>query len=342
MAKNPLFIIFNDIHLKPGNEEATILSIRHLIAYAAEKNIKKAIFAGDLFHSRSNQRESVLEACDKIFTLLHEAGMETIVFPGNHDKTSYFNYSSFLDSYRFHPGVTFTDRVMDLDINGVKVTLIPFFDDTILVPMLEEHEGGDILVSHFEMKGSNHLGNVSEKSTITRTTLRKWKKTYLGHYHNTHEITSNIVHLPSLRQQDFGEDANKGFSVIYDDLSYEIVPGVFKKFTKIVIDIDKTDKETIKQLIKTHSNSEDTIRFELIGEQSKLKAFDDSQFKNTGIDVKKKYEKSYDKESFVAPVLIKKFDMGQVISAFRTFCDEKELDHETGLTYLNKFLNKEK
>ena len=340
MAKNPLFIIFNDIHLKPGNEEETIASIRHLIAYALDNNIKKTIFAGDLFHSRSNQRESVLNACDEIFKLLHEAGLEIYVFPGNHDKTSYFNYSSFLKAYRFHPGVTYTEGILNFEIEGKKITLVPFFDDSILVPMLEEAEGGDILVSHFEMKGSSHLGKTSEKSTITRTTLKKWKKTYLGHYHNTHEITPNIIHLPSLRQQDFGEDDKKGFSVIYDDLSYEIIQGVFKKFTKIVVNIDTTDSTAIKALIKTHSNSEDTIRFELVGEESKLKAFDQEQFKGTGIDVKKKYEKNFDQDSFVAPILIKKFDMGQVVSTFKTFCEEKELNHEVGLVYLNNFLKK--
>jgi exonuclease SbcD len=336
----PIFIIFNDAHLKAGNEEATIHSVRMMVDYAILNNIKTIVFAGDLFHSRSNQKESVLQACDKIFEIIYEAGMLFYVFPGNHDKTSYFNYTSFLDVYRFHPGVRFTDRLLNVNIEGVSVTLLPFFDDSMLVPMIEEAEGSDILISHFEMKGSSHLGKVSEKGNITRRTLKKWKKTYLGHYHNTHEITENIVHLPSLRQQDFGEDSNKGFSVIYKDLSYEIIKGSFVEFKKITLDVDTLTSIEIKQLIKDHSSSKDTIRFELVGEESKLKALNKEQFKGTGIDVKVKYEKKFQDSEIVAPKLIQKFDLGQVVLTFKSFCEEKGYNHEIGFKYLNNFLNK--
>lgn len=339
--KKPLFIIFNDAHLKPGNEEETLLSVRHMISYSLTNHISMVIFAGDLFHSRSNQKESVLNACDKIFELINEAGLQFVIFPGNHDKTTYTSYTSFLDVYRFHPNVLFTDRLMNIEVGGKTITLLPFFDDSMLVPMLEEASGGDILISHFEMAGSSHLGQVSEKSSITRKTLKKWKKTYLGHYHNTHEITPDIIHLPSLRQQDFGEDNVKGFSVIYEDLSYEVIQGVFKSFTKVVLNIDTLTTPEIKALIKTYAHSSDTIRFELIGEESKLKALDKEQFKGTGIDIKLKYEKKYATVSEEdAPKLIKKFDMGQVVTTFKEFCIEKGYDHEIGLTYLNKFLNK--
>jgi DNA repair exonuclease SbcCD nuclease subunit len=339
--KNPIFIIFNDAHLKPGNEEETLLSVRHMISYAVKNKIKTIVFAGDLFHSRSNQKESVLQAADKIFEEINLAGLYFIIFPGNHDKTTYTSYTSFLDVYRFHPNVLFTNKIMNIEIGGKSVTLLPFFDDSMLVPMLEEAEGADILISHFEMAGSSHLGQVSDKGSITKKTLRKWGKTYLGHYHNTHEITPNIIHLPSLRQQDFGEDSHKGFSVIFDDSSYEIIQGVFRLFTKVILDIDTLTTAEVKELIKTYANSSDSIRFELIGEESKLKALDKEQFKGTGIDIKLKYEKKYSSESEEdAPKLIKKFDMGQVVSTFKEFCIEKGYDHEIGLTYLNKFLSR--
>lgn len=341
MNKEPIFIIFNDAHLKAGSEEDIILSVRHMISYALANRIKTIVFAGDLFHSRSNQKESVLNACDKIFELINEADIQFIIFPGNHDKTSYTSYTSFLDVYRFHPNVIFTDRLKNIEIKGKTITLLPFFDDVMLVPMLEEAEGGDILISHFEMKGSSHLGRVSEKTTITRRTLKKWKKTYLGHFHNLQEITPDITHLPSLRQNDFGEDNVKGFSVVYDDLSYSVIKGIFKAFHKITIDIDILSSSDIKELIKVHSGSEDTIRFELIGEESKLKAFDKEQFKGTNIDVKVKYEKTFKTDDEAKPVLIKKFDMGQVVNTFKSFCEDKGLDYDIGLGFLNKFLKKE-
>lgn len=337
--KKPLAIIFNDIHLKPENEEAVLESIIHMLKYAKVNKIKNLIFAGDLFHSRSFQRESTLQACDKILGLCHMANCTLYLFPGNHDKTIYEGYDSFLDPFRFYPSVIFNKEAVDIEIDGKKITLLPFFSDNMLIPMIEDHEGGDVLISHFEMSGSTNLGRVSEKSSITRTMLKKWKKTYLGHYHNTHEITKNIIHLPSLRQNDFGEDSNKGFSVLYDDLSYEIIKGVFRGFNKVIIDINKTSTEELNLLIKAHKNNPDTVRFEFTGDESKLKAIDKSMFQDTGIDIKIKYDLTYEIENKVAPRLIKKYDIDQIKDKFKIFCKDKGYDEEEGLIHLTNFLN---
>jgi exonuclease SbcD len=339
--KKPLFIIFNDVHLKSGNEEETLISTRHMVNYANENNIKTIVFAGDLFHSRSNQKESVLNACDEIFSIINGAGIRLIAISGNHDKTDYFSYTSFLDVYRFHPNFELYTKPTLIDIEGKSVTLIPFFDDSIIVPMLEETKESDILISHFEMKGSSHLGKVSEKANITRRTLNKWKKTYLGHYHNTHEITKDIIHLASFRQQDFGEDNVKGFSLIYDDLTYTHIQGVFREFKKVTLDIDKLTPKEIVKLIESNKQSQDAVRFEFIGSEAKLKSLDKSVFEGSGIDVKLNYTKVYASEKEKEePKLIKKFDLGTVVNAFKTFCEEKQLDHKVGYKMLDEFLNK--
>lgn len=342
--KTPKFIIFNDAHLKKGNEEAVVLSVQHMVDYATKIGIKSIVFAGDLFHSRKHQEESVLHACDEIFRIIRDAGIHLYLFAGNHDKTSYFVYESFLDIYRWHPNITFTKTPLRLDIEGIDVTLMPFFDDSILVPLLEEAEGGQMLISHFEMKGSDHLGHVSEKATITRKTLKKWLKTYLGHYHNTHEITPDIVHLPSLRQNDFGENNIKGFSVIYDDLSYEIIKGVFKEFVCVKLDVEDLDTEKLKSLIRTHENSEDTVRFEISGNTETLKALDGKLFDNTGIDFKKKFDKEYsfDASNLEMPKVAKKVDVKTVHEEFEEFCKNKGYDLVKGLELLNKFLKSKK
>lgn len=338
--KKPLAIIFNDAHLKTGNEQEVIHSVRHMINYAKASKITDLIFAGDLFDSRSFQRQSVLQAFDKIIELISDAKLQMYIFPGNHDKTVYSSFDSFLDIYRYHPNIKFNRAIKNIKLKDVKITLLPFFDDDMLIPMLEEHEGGDILISHFEMAGSTHLGRVSEKSSINKKLLSKWKKVYLGHYHNYHEITKDIVHLPSLRQSNFGEDNNKGFTVLFDDLSYELIKGEFKEFKKIIININETSSKELNQLIKLHSNSEDTIRFEFIGDESKLKALDKSQFKETGIDIKIKYEIKYDfdDENLELPTVTEYYGEEEVKNAFEQFCEEKGYDHKYGLELLDEFL----
>lgn len=336
----PISIIFNDAHLKTGNEQDVINSVKHMLKYAKKESITNLIFAGDLFDSRSFQRQSVLHAFDEILDLINKAGCTLYIFPGNHDKTVYASYDSFLDVYRHYPGVVFNRELSVIELDGITITLLPFFSDDMLIPMLEEAKSTDVLISHFEMAGSTHLGKVSNKSTINKKLLSKWKKTYLGHYHNHHEITKDIIHLPSLRQSNFGEDENKGFAVLYKDLSYKLINGDFKRFKKITIDINKSTAKDIKELITTYENSSDTIRFEFIGDESKLKALDKSQFNGSGIDVKIKFNVKYDytDDQLTLPTVIESYGEDQVREAFKGFCNDKGYDYQEGVVLLDEFL----
>ena len=336
--KKPIALTWNDVHLKNGNEEEVLIAFRYMLEKAKELGIKRTIFAGDLFDSRTMQRLKVLRTFDIMLDELHQAGMTTDLISGNHDKTVYASYDSFLESYRHHPGVNYYRGMTDLEYSGVKFTYLPFFSDDMLIPMLEKSKGSDILISHFEMAGSTNLGRTSEKTAINQKLLKKWKKVYLGHYHNWHEISKDIVHLPSFIQASFGEDSNKGFTILYDDLSYEIMQGRFKHYTKIVIDLNKHGIIHIKSLIKQYKNTENIIRFEFVGEESKLKALDKSIFKDTGINIVIKYESKYDLDNVESPKIIEHYDKEQVRDSFKDFCDKKNLKHKEGLELLEEFL----
>lgn len=341
--KKPIAIIFNDAHLKVGNEEAVISSVRHMIEVATEKGINRILFAGDLFDSRSFQRLNQLRAFDKILKLFQLHGIKADFIPGNHDKTLYASHDSFLDVFKWYPGFKLHSSLSVIEIEGVSISMLPFFSDDMLIHMIENAEPTDVLVSHFEMAGSTNLGNKSEKTTINEKLLSKWKKVYLGHYHNHHEITKDIVHLPSLIQAKFGEDNNKGFSILYDDLSYEIIKGKFRELIKIEINLNDVTTAELKGLIKTHSNSPNTIRFEFKGDESKLKALDKSLFKETGIDVKVKYQVKYDYEDrkLEYPKVTERYSKEDVRKTFKEFCKEKGYDESAGQEILEEFLKQQ-
>lgn len=336
--KKPVAIIFNDTHLKTGNEVDIELSVDHMLEYAVENSIDTLIFAGDLFDSRSFQRQELLLTLGRILKKVHEKNLLLYMFPGNHDKTVYSSFDSFLEPYKHYPNVIFNREISRIELKGITIDLLPFFSNEMLVPMIEKAEGADILISHFEMNGSSNLGHIIDDSPINRTMLKKWKKVYLGHFHNHMEITKNVVHLPSLRQNNFGEDANKGFSVLYNDLSYEVVEGRFKKFWKIDIDLNNVSIGEIQKLIKTHRNSTNTVRFEFTGDENKLKALDMEQFKGTDIDAKRVYEKNFDVAKLEMPKLVKKHSKSSVVEDLETFCKEKGYDINVGKALLLEFL----
>lgn len=336
-------IHFNDLHIKVGNEDEVVKSCFHLAEYAKNNGVKEIICNGDVFDSRSHQRLSCLKAWERCLDRFLDYGITCHMNKGNHDKSRYDSEESFLDSFRHHPAMILYDTITDVTINGINYTFSPFFSDKILVPQLHEHPGGTVLIGHWECEGSTHLGKVSTKSSIGRKLLKKWDKTFLGHYHNYHEINENIIHLPSLRQNDFGEDDNKGFTVIYKDLSYEIISGVFRRFKKLSFDIDTITSKDIESLLKQHQNSPDSVRMEFSGSETKLKAIDKKVFQDAGIDLKLKFNKKYSIESLENLEI--KFDKvyteKDIQEIFKTFCIEKEYDYKIGKKLLDEFLKNE-
>jgi len=337
--KKAKFIIFNDAHLKTGNEQEVFEACVYMLDYAKKHQIKNIVFAGDMFHSRSFQRQFVLKTFDRILDKFKQYGIKLYLFAGNHDKTLYNSEESFLDVYRFHPNVEFNYDTKVVEIEGISITLLPFFTDEMLVERISNAKPTDILISHFEMQGSCNLGNVSKNDSITQKSLKKFKKVYLGHYHNHHEITKDIVHLPSLLQNNFGEDNKKGFAVIYDDLSYELIKGKFKELSKITINLNKQSSEEINKLINKYKDSNNTIRFEITGEKTKVKSFDTKIFNGTNIGFIKTYEEKEINKIELEKVKSKKvYNKKEVLGVFEEFCDSKQYDKKQGLELVNKLI----
>lgn len=336
--KKPIAIICNDLHIKEGNEDDVLRSIAHLIKYAKKIGVDELILAGDVFDVRRMQRlgtlmtfQNIIDSCNKNELILH-------IIPGNHDKPDYQSEGSYIDLFT-NSNINYYPQPEQVTIEGVSFTMMPFFADDIQVKLLGETEGSDILIGHFELNGSTNLGKVSKNRPISQGMLKKWKKTYLGHYHNWHEITSNIVHLPSIRQNNFGEDSNKGFAVIYDDLSYEIIKGDFQELRTVRIDVDKVTMDEVNELINLHKVSKDRVRFEVTGTSSKLKAFDRSKVTDSGIEIIVKHKDiEFNVEDVEMPV--SKHNEESVEKMFKDFCLKNNRDYDEGMIYLQKFLKK--
>lgn len=335
--KKEKFIIFNDIHIKNGNEDSVYEAIEYLVEYSNKKNINEVVLNGDVFDSRSFQRLSHLKCFEKILDLFKVNGIICHTVVGNHDKTKYDSIDNFIEPFKHHPSIKLYSNILDTQIAGINVTISPFFTDKILYEQLSNHNGGNLLIGHWSCEGSSHLGHVAE-SQINKKLLSKWNKIYLGHYHNHQNVNEIVTHLPSLIQNDFGEDNVKGFTVIYDDLSYELIKGKFKEFKKVLIDLNETSIQSVKELIKAEQNSLKVVRFEFIGDESKLKTLDKSLFNGTGIDVKLKFDKKYDfNEDHIMPTVIERYGQDDIETEFKNFCNNKGYDYEFGKTLLDKF-----
>lgn len=349
MAKE-LTIISNDWHIDHRNGEVVYGIVKQKLEYAKSKGISVVYIIGDVFESRQAQPLANLKSFEKILTLFEEYEILGGFIPGNHDKTDYSSEDSFLDAYKHWPYVSvYKERIyFSEEDHNIVFHLLPFFEEEILNKEIDSIEVGHgfkhILLSHFALCGSQNNDGKLVENSITKKLLSKFDKVYLGHYHNTQEVTKDIIHLPSLYQKNFGEDENKGFTVLYTDGTYKIIQSNFKKFTTVKVDLNKVGKKELTQLLVELStkSANENIRIKFSGDKDKqdsLKLQSDA-IKKEGLDVK------FEDPDIIVSIEeaeegnVVEFTDSSILEEFEAFNEkEKFEDYKKGLTYLKKAVN---
>lgn len=342
----PLASISNDWHIKEDNTEQLINLVIEQCELNKNLGIKYIICIGDIFNSRKSQSLLVLNTFGRILDIVQEYGFELWAIPGNHDKTSYTSDESFLDQFKHHPNFRLIHLSGGLPFKKHNIFLhfLPFWSNEIwlerfdlLLDYIGDFEKGEkhILCSHIAVEGSINNDGSKVNSSIKPSMFKKFYKVFLGHYHNQQKISSNIYHLPSIQQNNFGEDSEKGFTVIYSDGSHKLFESNFKTFKKIKLNVDKLSKDNIREYIKEYETqtNDSNIRFILEGSEEKLKSLNKEQFLQAGIEIQTKNNEIGIIEDFDT-VEITKYTDENIIDEFKEFCEEKGLDFKHGVKYL--------
>lgn len=342
MNKQPIALISNDWHNKDDNCQIIERLVEDQCKLAVKLKLKEIYCLGDIFNSRKSQTLQVLQSFHNILETCSKYDITLVAFPGNHDKVDGTSEQSFLDPFRDHPNLSLITRMGGRKLsNNIDLLMIPYFREEQWLDIFNSInqrtvEGNNtILFSHIAVNGSTNNDGTKVESSIAPSTLKGFKKVFLGHYHQTQEVTKNIIHLPSIQQNNFGEDTNKGYTILYDDLSYEIVRSDFKVFRKVIIDADKITKEELNEAIQTYQKQSETenIRFVFEGSEDKLKSINKERFYQVGIDVQMKNRDIEIVEDFDT-VEITQYDSENIIEEFEEFCETNSYDLKEGLSYL--------
>lgn len=348
--KKPLTIISTDWHLSKNNIDQVKDLVRQKIELAHKLGIKKIISGGDIFNSRKAQEQSVLNAFGEILDEIEDADLKLWSIVGNHDKVDLDNESSYLTEFKHHPGFILIEYYGALyfgeNEDRTSFTLLSFFKDekykTYLSEIIENSPKykNHFLVSHQAVTGVRNNDGSLVENNLKLSDFQKFDTVFMGHYHNRSKV-GNVRYIGSLCQNNFGEDTEKGFIVVYDDGSYEFVQSKFKKFEKIIFDLDKTSVKEFKHQIQSirHQINDSNIRIELTGGDEKLSSVNFDDVKEMGFDVKLK-RKDIEAHIEVAEEGGKlEFNTESILKEFDSFCDQEEIkDKEIGFKYLTKIL----
>jgi exonuclease SbcD len=340
----PIAIFSNDWHLKKENKEEIIDLVTQKCKLAKELGVKYLICLGDIFDSRVAQREEVLNAFGTILDTIKSHELELWALSGNHDKCVYSGYSSFLDPFKDHPNFNLGIVSSEIRFNkeGIFLYLLPFFQEEMWIEEFEKlkktislEAEKHILCTHIAVTGSRNNDGTTVSSILSTKLFKDFYKVFSGHYHNSEKVGSNFYHLPSIQQNNFGENADKGFTVLYSDGSHELVKSKFKEYIKVKIDLDSINKEELALLKKKYKGVDSNIRFEFVGSDSVLKSLKKEDFTSLGIDVKTKSKEIEDSLIYSETEEVKEHTSSSIKEEFEVFCKKEELSFEQGIKYLN-------
>jgi len=346
--KKALFPIITDLHI----DESNYLQVRDVVIQSIDKCIehllKTLYVAGDIFNSRKSQPLVVLDCWSEILDYAQMKGVELIGIPGNHDKLDYTSEKSYLDSYKHHPAFTLVRDYGEFDIiEGVRVHMVPYFDEkSTYMQYLSQVNllkgGKNYLITHIAVNGVRNNDGSTVEQSIPQDIFSQFDAVYVGHYHDRQLLQVGggfILYIGALLQRNYGEDVNKGMTLVFDDGTNEIVNLKFKQFITLDVDLDQVSDEQLKHMCIQNGNSDDNVRIKFTGSKQKIDALDKSKFDAVNIDVKCKYKDPEIDISYKQAVNFSGFDADKIKVELEDFCQKNpDIELITAQNYLQKTL----
>jgi DNA repair protein SbcD/Mre11 len=330
MEVKPIGILSSDWHIDKSNHSEVREIIYQKIELVKEMGLSKMYVLGDIFESRVAQPLTNLQFFKSILDKCEESGIAIIAIPGNHDKINYESKLSYLDIFSQHPALTVVDEYKCIVEDNINIHLIPYFkEDTVYSNYLKNivlsTNQKNILLTHIGLDGVSNNDGVYIKGHIKKEVFSKLDSVFIGHYHNRSQYGDNIHYIGSIKPNNFGEDNDKGFTILFSDCSFEYIQAGFKEYKTIEIDIDTLTKKEVDLLTDKYKDKESKVRVVLKGSETKLKAVDVSKFIESGITVKRVNK---DLERGVVQSIKGEFitfNKEEIVKEFNQYCEDRKI-----------------
>lgn len=341
----PCALLINDIHVSKDNIPEFQRNWDEALEICKKQDISEIIIGGDLLQSRSSyQTLDVLLAVRQAIIKATNAGLELTIAEGNHDLVDQEAILGYCHVFSEYPHVYVVDDYVSIDCS----------DDVTLYVMSYAPESGsfinrlkDIIDNDFDKNKHNILyihegikGGLAMPSDDELPTkiFKDFDAVLVGHYHNRCKIKgTNIEYVGASRQHNFGEDEEKGYTILYDDGSYEFIKNESNTRYKVIdLALQDVGNHLIEELNDIKSNGKYKVKARINCSATDVQNIDKQKLLEAGAaKVEIVTEKTVAK-SIEAHSLDRKFDKTGIKQEYESFCSEKVIDSSMGLQYLDK------
>lgn len=343
----PCLLLLNDIHISKDNIPAFKANWQEAIDICRKMDVKEIAIGGDLFFSRAAQTLDVLLAVHDALLTAAEHGIHVTIAEGNHDKVNQENERGYCHVFDQHSNVLVCDEYVSLPLGDncrFVLHMMGYFPEdgsfcTRLDRLKEEALDPKRLNFLYIHEGINGALAQPNDKELPAKIFEKFDKVFVGHYHNRTIIDkTRIEYIGSSRQHNFGEDEEKGYTVIYTDGSHEFIKNkVNTRYRVIDVSAERAGLHLMDELREIDADGRYKVKVRVHAPQAAMKSVDKAALLDAGAT---KVELIADDEEMLevaASSLFEKFDSHRIRETYEEFCREKQIDDVAiGLEYLSK------
>lgn len=343
----PCLLLLNDIHISKDNIPAFKANWQEAIDICRKMDVEEIAIGGDLFFSRAAQTLDVLLAVHDALLTAAEHGIHVTIAEGNHDKVNQENERGYCHVFDQHSNVLVCEEYVSLPLGDdcrFVLHMMGYFPEdgsfcTRLDRLKEEALDPKRLNFLYIHEGINGALAQPNDKELPAKIFEDFDKVFVGHYHNRTIIDkTRIEYIGSSRQHNFGEDEEKGYTVIYTDGSHEFIKNQANtRYRVIDVAAERAGLNLMDELREIDADGRYKVKVRVHAPQAAMKSVDKAALLDAGAT---KVELIADDEEILevaASSLFEKFDSHRIRETYEEFCREKQIDDVAiGLEYLSK------
>ena len=343
----PCLLLLNDIHISKDNIPAFKANWQEAIDICRKMDVKEIAIGGDLFFSRAAQTLDVLLAVHDALLTAAEHGIHVTIAEGNHDKVNQENERGYCHVFDQHSNVLVCDEYVSLPLGDdcrFVLHMMGYFPEdgsfsTRLDRLKEEALDPKRLNFLYIHEGINGALAQPNDKELPAKIFEDFDKVFVGHYHNRTIIDKpRIEYIGSSRQHNFGEDEEKGYTVIYTDGSHEFIKNkVNTRYRVIDVAAERAGLHLMDELREIDADGRYKVKVRVHAPQTAMKSVNKAALLDAGATKVELIADDEDMLEVAASSLFEKFDSHRIRETYEEFCREKQIDDVAiGLEYLSK------
>lgn len=342
----PCALLMNDPHASKDNIAEFLKNWNEALEICKDNDIQYLVVGGDMWLSRSAQTLSTLMAVRKAILLATKVyGLYVIIAEGNHCKVDQEAIEGYSHVFSDYESVETVDSFTEIDLtDSVSLWVMSYFPENgSFIKRLQDFQESccinrakkNILYIHEGIRGG--LATPSDDE-LPANLFSAFDATLVGHYHNRKQIPgTNIEYIGASRQHNFGEDEEKGYTILYSDGSTKFVKNeVNIRYKVIEVDLADMDEEFLAMLSKIKSDSRYKVKVRVKCDSAQSNSVNKQKLAEYGANKIELVTEQTVVMHTDHKSITQKFDKSGIKEEYTNFCSQKSIDNQLGLHYLEK------